>query len=152
MKLLIIEDDPKHFADANAFFFDREGIDELVVVKTFSDSLLHIKGSDYYKIKAADAVISDIHFPEMLPSGEPLPIGVAVMVLCQQLHTPCILNTDSYHHSEQLNWICDLGRELGWPVIVDCGVHADIRIATKHWGSAWGWLQELLAQKAAQAV
>ncbi|HCC83485.1 TPA: hypothetical protein DEP96_01395 [Candidatus Uhrbacteria bacterium] len=148
MKILIIEDDPKHFADANAFFFGREGITELVVVKTFDDARPHLFDSEYLKRKAADGVISDVTFPRWYLSKKPLQIGVAIMSLCQKRGIPCVLNTDGYHHNDELDWICTLGRELDWPEIVDCGNHPDQRIETKDWDLAWSTLQELMAAKA----
>ena len=104
MKILVIEDTEKHMADAKAFFAGQEGVNVEYKYSTPHPRDLH--PGTY------DVVLCDIYFGEE-------PKGVAVMMICREQNIPCIMVTAGFHHGARYDWICQLGRALHCPEMVD---------------------------------
>jgi len=164
-KILVIEDNPQHVADANAYFLQLmltgEITDtEFIYKKYLKDALPFLGGAQFPQLdwdksedylecpdRMVDGVISDIEFPLNAAHRTPFQIGVGVMCVCRERGIPCILNTSHWHHGETIDWICQLGRRLRWPEIVD-GPEVNIGEATqKNWALAWRSLQKEMARQ-----
>lgn len=125
MKILLVEDAEKHIEDATAFL-TAAGID-----------FVHAPNLD----KAESAldrgdithVITDLFFPQGrsgnsngIAVGEDEddelmlePCGVAVMIWARERSLPCVICTDGHHHGDRYDWITQMGRNAGWPEMVD---------------------------------
>jgi hypothetical protein len=129
-KILVIEDTPKHLADAKAYFADKPV--EVVYASTYEEA------KKLYD--SVDAVISDVYFPES-EGKEATDMGVEVAL---DLHgkKPFVLCTSGYHHGSKLQHVCSLGRAYGWGEMVDgcCPPEGDVE--TKEWDRAYGQLRE----------
>ncbi len=145
MKILVIEDDAKHVADAKQFFASQEGI-EVVYVSTMHGAIEHLMPG------MVDGVISDIYFP-FAPYSKyqgdtyttPEPIGVSVMMICWERGIPCTLNTAGYHHGPKYQWIHELSLALRWPGIIDASRDLFKDAPEKRWDLAFKllkWLTE----------
>ncbi len=164
MKILVIEDQRNHIIDAQRFFESNgfviasvrqnlAGLEEFQNVVVFADNLLdclqYISPKRNNSCKF-DGVISDIHFPEIGGSGTLQPIGAMIIILCREAGIPCILNTDGHHHGQKNNWICQIGRELGLPEIVDAGdidyYKGETVAEHKNWETAWEKLHNLILE------
>ncbi|OHA89755.1 MAG: hypothetical protein A3C70_00650 [Candidatus Zambryskibacteria bacterium RIFCSPHIGHO2_02_FULL_43_14] len=138
MKILVIEDTPKHRDDAKRFFAGESGVTAIYSsdwggAKRF----LEEKGK-------VDGVISDIYFPYLNDSiwSEPEPVGVYVMILCRERRIPCVLNTDGNHHGKRLQWIHEMIGHLGLPAMIDTGQD---KAESKNWSQAFEALKTIIA-------
>jgi hypothetical protein len=162
LRILVIEDDPKHLQDAKDFFSTieidvtyRESYEPFNYMTRINTPHLYDDFSKY------DGVISDIYFPEFL-GKETQPIGVSVMFQCKLMNIPCILCTAGHHHGLHYQWIHDMWvglQNAGWkeiPRIIDSmygkehlqeeGEKGE-QIVTKGWAIAWMALQKQLEEK-----
>jgi len=144
LKLLVIEDNPKHLRDAKKFFSSQKNV-ETVYTSNFEEA------QGYLNAEKVDGVISDIYFPLVnYPPDYPMeleePTGVLVMMICRQRGIPCILNTAGYHHGGRYNWICCLQRYLepSEPEMVDASDDEFKEARTKDWKTALKKLKNLI--------
>lgn len=157
-KILIIEDTPKHIDDAKAFFAQLKGSGEVTDTEFLFEETCLKATSAVTSAPTPDGVITDIHFPVLakhmvrreddIAFTKPQPCGVAIMVICQSRGIPCVFNTAGYHHGIDNQWICALGREVGWPGIVDASQEMTGEAERKNWRGAWDALKEEMERKA----
>ena len=128
MKILVIEDTPKHRDDAKNFFASQSD-----VVAIYSSDFAGARR--FLEKGKVDGVISDIYFPYQNESiwSEPEAVGVYVMMLSRKLGIPCILNTDGNHHGPRFQWIHDMLGRLGLPAMVDT---SNNKAESKNWQDA----------------
>lgn len=124
MRILIIEDDANHMAEAVAAV-EAAG-HTAVKASDMSEAEKFI--SEWDDKWGVDAVISDVYFPldQMVKPwvgdkgqnySDPQPIGVAVALRCEARKVPFVLCTDGYHHGNALEWISCLAKERRWIMI-----------------------------------
>lgn len=144
MKILVVENDKKHIADAVNFF---KGLPEVEVVYASTLQGQYNGASNYLDPAKVDGVISDIFFTldgKYFTSEEP--IGVAVLVICNQKGIPCVLNTSGYHHGQRYQWISWVTGTLKAPAMVDTGSN-DKNADTKNWAKAFETLKKLITKE-----
>jgi len=103
-KILVIEDNQKHLADAKAFFADKSEYDvEYLVNGQQAIDCLKSGGAKRYTY-----VITDLFMP--LSEGFPLeqPIGLGIFMMCKEQGVRCIINTSGYHHGQKYQWVYSL--------------------------------------------
>lgn len=157
MKILVIEDNAQHLADAKAFFSAHPEV-QVVYARTYVEAGRYV---DFWAGEAeqagkVDGIISDIYFPLLRNNptwAQEEPIGVAVMVLCRECGIPCVLNTAGYHHGSRYEWITQLVRTLRprAPEIVDASSDYFAEAGKKNWEQAFSQLQEVIAGTHGQA-
>jgi hypothetical protein len=152
MRILIIENDPKHLADAREAFGQMAGV-EADYATCFVGLLQGVRDRMPFfnrkRLEDYDGVISDVFFPgsEMAPYDNDEPCGVGVMMLCYAKKKPCVLITAGWHHGVRYDWICQLQRELSLPDMVDGSDDHDKEAGTKDWVRAYRRLQAVMQGK-----
>jgi len=159
-KILIVEDTPKHRADAEAFFRGLEEKVEVVYATCYDQaySLLY-KRANTSKI---DGAIVDIYMPignaasmgsidERMPQDlkdhirdnatNLEPAGVGLANILQKYNVPFVLNTAGYHHGTKYAWIAGLCKVMEWD-LVDSGRDYSKDAATKNWEKAYQLLEK----------
>jgi|SRR6185369_2406269 len=157
LKILVVEDTPKHMADALRVAAEM-GI-EVVTATNAEDAgraMRKLKGYDEHEklvyTPQVDGVVTDIFLP--LAEREPYnhaksPCGIKVAFQAQNAGILFELCTDGYHHGAELEWIAELGVELGWPYMIDGGQkHGDVS-PSKPWRRAFESLTARLEDAAA---
>lgn len=148
-RILVIEDDPKHLNDAKEFFRQVENV-KVTFVEDYQSAIgetAYLDETQRTTLEDYDGIISDIFFPLIKSHGkwgQPEPIGVAIMMLCERLKLPCILNTAGYHHGSRYQWICSLQRRFDLPEIVDATKDHFEDAESKNWGTAFRMLSTLI--------
>ena len=145
-RLLIIEDNEKHLADAKQYMQDK-GL-EVVYATTYEEAKEHYE--------TVDAVISDIYFPERKEEYEQA-CGVKV---AEDLEgkTPFVLLTAGYHHGDKYSEIFELAYQKSWIIVetdslevpeTDTGIDFNYESPRKRWEEAYislleleGWYEE----------
>src|SRR3989338_1368913 len=97
MRILVIEDNTKHLADAKTFFAKEHKHPEVEVLYAqtlveASETVDCLGGRDPGKEKV-DGIISDVFFPLSAWRPQVEPVGVGVLLLCREYGVPCVLNT-----------------------------------------------------------
>ncbi len=150
-KILVVEDNPNHLADAREFFSTIKGID-IKYAKTFSEARKIMVRYDALglptKIPKVDGVITDIYLPigkgyVGRPNDED-PIGLLVAAMCYKAGIPFVFCTAGYHHGLKYNWINMVQREMGWPEMIDSSIERDAEADHKPWDRAYKTLQQLV--------
>jgi hypothetical protein len=121
-KILVIEDNKKHIADAKEFFKEVQDWD--ITYATNYEEASEIMFEDRNKFERRkgnlDGIISDIYFPlnsmQKFNHSED-PIGVRVKIESEKLGIPCVLNTAGYHHGAKYEWIASLAYFQKWKII-----------------------------------
>lgn len=147
-KILVIEDDPKHKKDAQAFFKGKPDV-EAVYASMYSEAEKIMFNSDEKTRKRIkgniDGVISDIYFPLSSERNgqwnQPEPIGVRVAVELSQLGIPFVLNTAGYHHGRRYEWIHQFAADQDW-ILIDVYGDYELDNDSKNWASAYEALEE----------
>ena len=140
MKILVVEDNPKHQRDVRAFLKTVAGIEPV-----YAWSL----ESAIDNLDAVDGVLCDIFMPLMdAQRGQEAahPMGVAVLMMARERKIPCVLVTAGYHHGSKYQPVCDFQRWLDAPEIVD-GSHGEIEAETKDWPRGLEVLQALITKR-----
>lgn len=125
-KILVIEDNQKHLADAKAFFAGkpeyqvdyaetgRNGVHSLIGGKETNASLLWLKNNGYIKVQHV-GVITDIFMPWELPNFSlEVPAGFTIAKLCNDLGIPVVMNTSANHHGKNFQWMNELVPIMGF--------------------------------------
>ncbi|MBI2624490.1 response regulator [Candidatus Parcubacteria bacterium] len=138
MRILVVEDDAKHLADAEKFFASQVGVKVVCYARNLEEAW------QYLDREKVDGVISDVYFPasDLYRSTEAF--GVAVLIACTERKIPCVLNTAGYHHGDKYEWITRLVRTLKFPEIVDASRDRHAEAETKNWERALRALKEQL--------
>jgi CheY-like chemotaxis protein len=126
MKVLVVEDNPKHQRDARAFLKTMSDI-EPVYAWSLQSALDNMSG--------IDGILSDIYMPLMdAQRGEEArhPIGVVVLMIARERDIPCVLVTAGYHHGNKYQPICEFQRSINAPEIVDSSA-SEAEAETKNW-------------------
>ena len=140
MKILVVEDNPKHQRDVRAFLKTIEGVEPIYAWSLEGA----IKGMD-----GVNGVLSDIYMPLMdARRGEEAqhPIGVAVLMMARERNIPCVLVTAGYHHGSKYQPVCEFQRWLKAPEIVD-GSGGEAESETKDWSKGFEVLKDLIAKR-----
>lgn len=95
------------------------------------------------------AVMTDLFFPMMPEDDVRKPLGALIMARCQKQGIPCVIVTSQYHHDDELNWVCELGRTLDWPEMFD---NTDMEIIGKKEPNDWGYCAPILSNIKAWGV
>ncbi|MEO6536699.1 MAG: hypothetical protein ABIT47_03310 [Candidatus Paceibacterota bacterium] len=147
VRILIFEDTVDHIRDAVAAC-ESAGV-SVSVSTNLQEAMDCFEGEEPGKMRPWAGIISDIYMPEMgfgNQSISPLvPGGVPVALAAEALGVPFVHCTSGYHHGDQYNWICDLGRQRGWPQMVD--VPSEREGGSKDWPKAIQVLLGLIAQR-----
>lgn len=148
-RILVIEDEEKHIADAKEFFKSVEGV-KLMVRRTYEDAsylMTRRVGEGIENSGEVDGVICDTYFPLSRSDewSQPEAIGVRVATELSQVGIPFVLNTAGYHDDPRHKWISDMTYTQDW-YLFDCDPrrlrHGEI--ASKDWRNAWRKLEELM--------
>ncbi len=164
-RLLVIEDDPNHLADAKSVFGDVEGLDVLYAEdgkqarKAFGVSNFT---SLYGLQDIVDGVITDLFFPlapgefrvEAVNEG---PNGLIIGALCQRAGIPYVICTSGYHHGSKYEWASQMSSAMAGdaPIFVDCDpgrgrdgeTNYDGESPHKPWREAYEILKDLVEQQ-----
>lgn len=148
MKILIVEDNPKHMQDAIAAC-EAAGIPRISAVSELDAHELILNRERY----GITAVMTDIFIPhtqEQKYVGTDAPCGLAVALRAEKIGLPFVICTAGYHHGARYNWICQLGRSRGWPDMIDHYDPSDMNAeaSTKNWAGAIATLQEIVNRRA----
>lgn len=142
MKILVVEDNPKHQRDVRAFLKTVAGI-EPAYAWSLEGAITEMN------TRVVDGILCDIFMPLMdAQRGQeaPHPIGVAVLLLAHERGIPCVLVTAGYHHGSKYQPVCDLQRWLGVPEIID-GSYDEIESENKDWPKGLEVLRALIAKE-----
>jgi CheY-like chemotaxis protein len=117
MRILLVEDDPKHGEDAVGALH-AAGLEFMHAV-TEGEAHAYL---DHAKEHGITHVITDLFMPHS--SRAPWnhvndPCGLAVALKAEKLGIPFVICTAGYHHGSRYDWICQIGRSRGWPEMVD---------------------------------
>ncbi|MEK7583751.1 MAG: response regulator [Patescibacteria group bacterium] len=144
MRILVVEDQESHIQDARAIL-DQEGV-EYDLVRTEGAAVRQLRDGDQF-----DGVITDLFLPhsDKAPwTDADQPCGLAVALKAEQLGLPFVICTSGYHHGAKYDWICQVGRQRGWPEMVDSSTDYTKEADKKNWKEALEVLLELIAAKA----
>lgn len=162
LKILVIEDNPKHLKDAEKFFASRKDVEAQFAINYREAArvlygheegfLYTLDGAEYLnepllearlvgvkRNSEFDGVITDIFFPlqplkesnglspelkkyykkRYAEMAKPRPLGVRIAIELDKLDIPFVFVTSLFHHGSDLQWICELQRELDWPEMID---------------------------------
>ncbi len=144
MRILVVEDDPKHMTDAVNCL---QAAGHEVIQQTNAIDAVQLLGCS-----RIDGVITDLFLPDGVsglpyPDEPDQPRGLAVVLIAKYEEIPCIICTAGYHHEVKYNWINWLLPSLGLFPMID-SVHLKIpkdqqgESASKDWKRA---LENLLA-------
>ncbi len=155
-KILVIEDNQKHLADAKAFFADKP---EYQVEYHDSNIMLTIGnliGRFYLKSRrdkidfGYDGVITDLFFPwheEKYPLE--VPAGMGIAMFCNEHQIPCVVNTSGGGHGQRSRWATDILRSMNFPLFAE-GFEDD-EVAQKKWPQVVEQLDYLINEKRKQS-
>ncbi len=142
-KILVIEDDGKHYMDARNFFSEHSEL-EVRYANSYERAKKIMYDSEGKIKEGIDGVISDIYFPiDYQESTQEDPMGVRVAIELSNQNVPFVLNTAGYHHGKKYEWINGLAYSQGWRII-DNGICNDIEVDTKNWEKAYETLEDLI--------
>jgi hypothetical protein len=152
MRILVIEDDPKHIADAKEFFAGYPDIrvsyvSELYEAFGYLGFTQTYQGPHEIEEPSVDGVISDIFFNSGHPYGRrgaDGPLGVVTFFLCKQRGIPCVLNTAGFHHGDKYQWIHELAMWGALPKMIDAAFSPNEEAVAKNWERAFEGLMELI--------
>ncbi len=150
MKILVIEDQEKHLADAKEFFAGIQGYEFFFATSLLDVVNLGSRQTDYVGngedlpniLSSFDGVITDYHFAVGDRSNGGMdshrPIGMMIMLTAFLLGIPAIGVTDKDHHQSHLQWFTSFYKTFPMQerrFMRDiCNLDEDGR---KKWGSAW---------------
>jgi len=149
VKVLVIENDPAHIADAKEFFQSKP-FAKVTYAKSLREAVPNMQSMNARDItleglKRYDLILSDIHFslnPHCPEVSDEYQIGVGILFACSQFKIPCVLVTDKGHHNTSLEWIYQLLCGLKMDNIVDS------YDGKKKWEDAWNKvLMEMVRMK-----
>lgn len=157
-KILVVEDNPKHLADARAFFDKVEGVEVYYAtaydeaVENYIDENVRDENLGYKLVKntqRVDGVITDIYLPLgarfVGRKNDEDPVGLLVAAKCHMEDMPFVFCTAGYHHGVKYNWINMLQRTMHWPEMIDVYSYDDEQEADqKPWDEAYTTLKELV--------
>ncbi len=125
-RILVIEDNQKHRADAKAFFADKPeykvdyagsgigGIHTLVGGSQINAPLEWLKNNGYIKTRHV-GVITDVFMPwDSSHFTQEAPIGFTIAKLCLDMSIPVVMNTTANHHGKNFQWMNELLPILGF--------------------------------------
>jgi CheY-like chemotaxis protein len=127
MRILIIEDKPKHILSAEKFA--KECGKEVVIVKSYDEAEKALCGEDRFgrgePVKNFEVVLTDMMLPASLTGignydkkkaveGTEQPYGLSLMMLAMRTGVKAVgLLTDGGHHDHPLTWALDTLRGYG---------------------------------------
>lgn len=116
MKVLIVEDQAQHMADALEVLGKIEGL-EIFTATNFEDAI------DVLYNHRPDGIITDIFIPFKSGRHSDDPCGLNVATVALTYKIKCVFCTDQYHHGEKLAWINDMFNSLREPLNCAWGTH-----------------------------
>lgn len=148
MKILLVEDQSSHMAEAEAVL-RATGVEYVTASDEYGAMEILREHRLYGDI--IEGVITDIFIPHANFSPyhreADQPCGLAVALEAERLGLPFVLCTAGYHHGAKYDWICGMGRLRGWPEIIDGHPEEDeyyAEVEHKDWQKALDVLQERL--------
>lgn len=153
-KILVIEDNQKHLADAKAFFADKPEY-EVEYATNGSQAMelvqYHPGTTLYHPVSKATQfqfVITDLYMPLDEHHKDEQPIGLGIAMLCRLQGVRCVICTAGHHHGSRYEWIHRLSGGANFPM-VDSSSEREMEADTKKWHEAvetaegrlgcWGW-------------
>jgi len=141
MRVLVIEDNPKHLEDAKAFFMNTEYVVNYVTNGEQAMQLLADKGGFHDEPQAPQFrfVVTDLYLPLNSQFPEEQPIGIGIAMLCKQQGVRCVICTAGHHHGKRYEWISNLHRSaLSLPMVTSDSVvpERDGEAESKFWQDA----------------
>lgn len=133
MRILVVEDNPEHMKAAVKTI--QAAGHEVIQATNFWD------GKEILTRTFFEAVITDLFIPAFKEEkAADQPCGLGIALVAEKRGVPWIICTAGYHHGSKYNWICELGRYLGWPEMADPQDHnfqgaEEVESPTKDW--AW---------------
>lgn len=141
MKLLIIEDQSNHIADARTYFAKNQPEIEITIISQLAGVLENMLNEIFENEKFKfDGVITDVFFPYELKGkySNPEPIGVSICMAMQAAKIPCVVCTAGNHHGVKYQWIDALSSTgMGPLYIVDNSDVGDGEANNKNWEGAF---------------
>jgi len=136
MKILVVEDNPKHLADAIAFFKAKKV--EIATATSYNSAIAKLES-----LKEEDDwhAIIDIFLPRSDGGAPDDPLGLVVEAKCKRRNIKSVLCTAGYHHGPKYSWIYDLAFALGWERPIDSGNDYHREAEEKGWNGAFETLQ-----------
>ena len=144
MKILVVEDNPEHMKAA------------VVAIQAVGHEAVQatnlLEGDRRLIGYGIAGVITDLFIPDGVVGATvdeaDQPRGLGIMLRARREGIPCIICTEGYHHGSKYNWICSLGRDFGWPEIVDSiasdGDDNEAESQSKNWQEALDTLLEMI--------
>lgn len=110
-RILIVEDNAKHLADA-VTVVEKAGFQAITVqdLRSANDKLDH---------EVFDGVLTDLFFSFLLGETSEEPNGLIVAATCKRIGVRCVVCTDGYHHGEKYKWSWKMLRAMGGIGMVD---------------------------------
>lgn len=142
MRILIVEDDPRHMAEAVSVM-EAAGHEVLQATNLY-EAMQHLPtietksydGSQYvcWRRDLFDGVITDVHFPVSDPNWElpegtqrgvdftddtdpNTPCGITVATMCDKADLPFVICTSGWHHGNRYAWIWTLCDVAKWTIV-----------------------------------
>lgn len=137
MKILVVEDNPKHLKDAVAFFKTKKI--EIATATSYNSAIAKLES-----LKAEDGwqAIIDIFLPWQDGGAADDPLGLVVVAKCKRRNIKSVLCTAGYHHGPKYEWIYRFTGALGWERPVDSGSNYHREAEKKDWDGAFETLQD----------
>jgi len=116
-RILVIEDNAKHLADAKAFFADKPEY-QVDYVKNLSSPFWYkkqcqLKWPEKEGVFPYDGVITDLMFPFDETYTEEVPAGFGVLIFLRDYKVPCVINTAGGTHGQKTHWVFAFCRDMG---------------------------------------
>lgn len=142
MKILIIEDTPRHLEDAVRII--TAAGHEVITATNWADAERSlIEWGDISSNKPVaemiGGVISDLHYPiyEDDPETKGYPNGLLTLASCKEMNIQCVICIAGYHHGDKYDWAHRMVRAMKG-VMVDSYIGPDKNkeMETKRWKDA----------------
>ncbi len=108
LKILVIEDNSEHIADAKKMFAEMSAKVsvklEIAYVEDYATAMKHIE--------SVDCVLTDVFFPLFL-GGDELPYGKQIVEYCLKAKKAVVWITSTYHHGSKTDPLNEWGRRHG---------------------------------------
>jgi|GEM_PF-6017112 len=108
LKILFVEDNPKHLADLKQVLDVELPRQPVEITPLYASSLTEA----VHLLEEVDAVMADVFFPSVIGEKEE-GNGQAIVELCLNREKPVVWITSTYHHGPKTNDLNDWGRDHG---------------------------------------
>jgi len=113
MKILLVEDNQKHFEDAKAVLA-AAGV-EFIHAENSESAEATLRGGN-----GITHVITDLYMPavHVYGDGSEEPCGISVALIVEELGIPFVICVEGNPNAPRHDWISEIGRRRDWPEII----------------------------------